>query len=65
MDQQLLTSTETAKFLKVTHATIINWRRSGSGPQYINMGPRLVRYRLSDLESWLDSQIVQSSRGAA
>lgn len=56
MEPQLLTPVETAEFLKVSHNTLVNWRRSGVGPRYIFIGERLVRYRRSDLEHWLEEQ---------
>lgn len=61
MEQHLLTPLETAEYLKVNHATIVNWRRSGAGPRYITMGPRLIRYRRGDLDAWLDSQAKDSA----
>lgn len=35
--------------------TVQKWRQTGRGPTYVKVG-RLVRYRQSDLQAWLDQQ---------
>ena len=37
--------------------TLADWRCKGIGPAYIKVG-RLVRYRQSDLDAWLQSRVV-------
>ena len=39
--------------------TFRKWRRDGEGPPYIKIG-HLVRYRLSDYESWLAENTVSA-----
>ena len=41
-----------ASELDVSEWTPIAWRRNGTGPDYIKVG-RLIRYRRSDIDSWL------------
>lgn len=49
-----------ARVLKVQTKTLQAWRHRGGGPPFVKVG-RLVRYRLSDVESWLASRTVSST----
>jgi len=44
-----------ATMLDVSLATLRRWRLFGKGPKYLKLGG-LVRYRHSDLNSWLASR---------
>jgi len=50
----LLKYAEAARFLGFTKGTLqtITWRGTGPKPTYV--GSRGVRFRMSDLEQWLD-----------
>ena len=37
--------------------TLPNWRSQGRGPRFIRVG-RLIRYRIEDLEEYLDARTV-------
>lgn len=50
----LLTTSEAADYLRQTASTLAHWRSSGSGPQFIRLGRRVV-YRKDDLVSYVDS----------
>lgn len=39
-------------------------RHEGTGPAYVKVGRR-VRYRMSDVEAWLDAHTVTTSESAA
>jgi excisionase family DNA binding protein len=54
----LLTCQEAAEFLGVPVGTLAQWRSQRRGPQYIKLEGRLVRYRLTDLESYLSERLV-------
>ena len=56
---QLLNEEQTAKSLDVTKSALRRWRREKRGPRYIKVG-RLIKYRESDLESWVE-QNTQST----
>jgi ABC-type glycerol-3-phosphate transport system permease component len=43
--------------------TLATWRHEGRGPKFVKVGDRRVRYRLSDVESWLDTQTRTSTTG--
>lgn len=53
--EKLLTTTEVADFLSVAPATLKFWRHRGTGPTACKVG-RAVRYRGSDIQSWLEDQ---------
>ena len=50
---QLLNEDEAAKTLSCTRAALRRWRRERRGPRFVRLG-RLIRYRESDLETFVD-----------
>lgn len=56
----LLTPKQAAELLGIPEGTLAQWRSQRRGPPYIKLESRLVRYRCSDLEEWLESQTVQT-----
>jgi predicted DNA-binding transcriptional regulator AlpA len=54
----LLSPSETAAYLNVSEKTVKAWRRRRTGPKYILINGQLVRYRIADLDSWLDARTV-------
>jgi excisionase family DNA binding protein len=52
-DRRLLSIPELADYLGVTVGTVRTWRANRSGPRGIKIG-RLVKYRVSDVELWLE-----------
>ena len=59
MQIELLDDIQAAKVLRVSVGTLRNWRSSRlGGPAFIRVG-RLVRYRESDLNAYLDRQRVE------
>lgn len=55
-----------AAFLGVSWLTLADWRVKGTGPAYSRAG-RLIRYRKSTLEAWLEGRTCTStseSKGA-
>ncbi|GLS17283.1 hypothetical protein GCM10007874_02980 [Labrys miyagiensis] len=61
---QLLSEKEAAALLRVSGSTLRRWRSQGIGPAYIRVGGKLggaIRYRESDLLSWLSSNTVGAS----
>lgn len=60
---KLLDTSELADHLTNKPNTIEGWRIKGVGPRYIKIG-RLVRYRIEDVEAWLESQSRTSTSQA-
>lgn len=52
---KLLDTSEVADLLTNKSNTLEGWRIKGMGPRYIKIG-RLVRYRIEDVNAWLESQ---------
>jgi predicted DNA-binding transcriptional regulator AlpA len=50
---QLLSRAAVAERVGVAVRTIERWARDGIGPKPIKLGPRVIRYRASDIEEWL------------
>ena len=56
----LLTAREAAEYLGVPETTLAQWRSQRRGPPYIKPELRLVRYRHSDLETYLGQHLVET-----
>ena len=61
MDNKLLTTSEAANFLCVSIAFLERDRWAGARIPFIKVGSRAVRYRQSDLDNYLDSQVRHST----
>lgn len=55
-----LTEPEFCDRYKVGRRTAQNWRATGEGPQWVRLGLRQIRYRLSDCEAWAASLTFKS-----
>jgi predicted DNA-binding transcriptional regulator AlpA len=63
---RLLHSSEAARYLGVSHAWLARHRWAGTGPAFIRVGGkngRAVRYRISDLQAWIEDNRVTSNGG--
>ena len=59
----ILTTPQAALFLNLKPATLEQWRWNGRGPRFIKIG-RSCRYRISDLEAFLESRVFSSTTEA-
>jgi len=57
---RLMTINEVATMLQIPVGTMYQWRHRGLGPAGFRIG-RHVRYRLTDVEAWLDRQAVDDN----
>jgi predicted DNA-binding transcriptional regulator AlpA len=57
---QLLTPQQAGEMLQKPVGTMKRWRAEGNGPTYVKIG-RDVRYRLSDLEAYINENTHVSS----
>ncbi len=64
MQTILLTTRETARFLKISKKTLERMRVEGRGPKFIKVG-RNVRYRLDALHEWIETNTVLSTSEVA
>ncbi len=58
--EPLLSTRDLAAYLGVPVATLYGWRYQDVGPQSFRVG-RHLRYRLGDVEEWLQSQVAASA----
>jgi hypothetical protein len=63
MTSELLGPAQLGMQLGKSPAVLANWRYLGIGPRFIKLN-RAIRYRVSDVEAWLDEQTRQQT-GAA
>jgi predicted DNA-binding transcriptional regulator AlpA len=49
-----------AHLLNVSAVTLAKWRVTGEGPRFLKFG-RSVKYRISDLEEWIQDQQREST----
>jgi len=47
---------ELATYLRVSPATIRNWRQKGVGPPWVELEHNVYRYRRSDIGKWLEEK---------
>jgi excisionase family DNA binding protein len=60
IQSNLLTREQAAQFLSLKKSTLEAWAVRGGGPVFCKMG-KAVRYRLADLESFIESRIRQNT----
>lgn len=61
MSLKLLSTKEAAEILGVSIAFLERDRWAGAKVPFIKVGSRAVRYRLSDLTSYIDGNVFQST----
>ncbi|MGH3402012.1 MAG: helix-turn-helix transcriptional regulator [Streptosporangiaceae bacterium] len=59
--QPLIDVKDLAEYLGVPVETVYGWNKTRTGPRYLKVG-RHVRYRWSDVDSWLGSQETGMAR---
>lgn len=45
---------EAGTYLGVHEVTLANWRRQKRGPRWHRINRKFIRYRISDLDCWID-----------
>jgi len=61
MQTQLLNTTQAAQFLGLSKAFLERDRWAGAKVPFIKIGDRAVRYRLQDLENYIQSRVRLST----
>ena len=61
--RDFLSPTELADYLGIPMGTVYQWNSKGTGPRRIAVGKH-VRYRLVDVEEWLEAN-ASARQGAA
>lgn len=55
-ENTLLTERQAAESLSLSVRTLQGWRVSGGGPLFVKLGGRCVRYRVRDIERWIEER---------
>lgn len=59
--EKLYTPAEAAEMLGVAPQTLAHWRVRGTSPKYLVLNSRCLRYRLSDIQTWLNERAQEST----
>jgi predicted DNA-binding transcriptional regulator AlpA len=57
----LLTTEQAARIVGATRRLLEEYRRKGGGPKFVRLSPRMVRYRVEDLNEWITSNLKSST----
>ena len=63
MHKACMRTPDAAAYLGIPKSTLEKMRLSGDGPLYVKAG-RIVSYRQSDIDRWLECQVGRSDGGA-
>lgn len=61
----LISERKAGEYLGFAPRTMQDRRYKGTGPQFVRLSSRTVRYRRADLKAWADSQVRTSTAQAA
>jgi excisionase family DNA binding protein len=53
----VMTEPETAEHIGISLSGLRKWRSDGRGPPYVRLG-RLIRYRRTVVEEWLEKRMI-------
>ena len=59
---ELVDQDAAARFLGLVSRTLQKFRQHGTGPRYVAISPRCVRYRRVDLRTWAEERLRSSTR---
>lgn len=52
----LYRSSELIKALGISQTTLWRWQKNGSFPRPIKLGPRIIAWKLEDINNWLEKK---------
>jgi len=62
--KRVLQTPQAAEYLGLSASTLEKFRLTGNGPVYQKAGPKIVVYRLEDLDVWLNASRRNSTSDA-
>lgn len=63
--QTLLTPAEVSEWTGLTIGALAQLRYKGTGPKFVKMTPRTVRYFRADVQRWLEDSVRSSTAEVA
>jgi excisionase family DNA binding protein len=64
LTETYFTPREAAEYLRSSTSTLAKARMRGRGPVFFRIG-RAIRYRQSDLDSWMSASVVRQTENSA
>lgn len=64
MPSEIMDRDEAAEYIGVTRDTLAQMASRNRGPRYSKISNRIVRYRRSDIDAWIEAHLVDGSRSA-
>lgn len=61
MTDRLLTPADVGEILAMTSGALAQLRYLGTGPKYVKLSGRSVRYREQDIEEWVEAHLRTST----
>lgn len=61
MTDALLTIQQVSAILGVKPGALAQMRYEGRGPKFVKVSAKVIGYRESDLEAWIESRVRQST----
>ena len=58
--KQLLSTHEAAQYLGLSQTCLEHWRMLRTGPPFVRVSARCIRYRREVLEAWLVEQEIET-----
>jgi excisionase family DNA binding protein len=62
--EMALTPKQAGKYVGVGKDTLRLWRSRGEGPRHFRAGKKLIRYRRTDLDAWIEARMSTSAPSA-
>jgi predicted DNA-binding transcriptional regulator AlpA len=59
--KRVLRTRQAAEHVGLSASTLEKFRLRGNGPPYLKAGPKIVVYRVEDLDAWLDANRRRST----
>ena len=56
-----MTRQEAADYLGISSDSLAQMATRGTGPRYAKLSGRMTRYRIEDLDAWIEAHLVEST----
>jgi predicted DNA-binding transcriptional regulator AlpA len=53
---------QAGRYVGVSAAVLRLWRTQSRGPRFFKAGSKLIRYRRTDLDAWIESRLVSGEQ---
>lgn len=51
------TPRQAAEYIGMSDSTLRGWRAKGKGPRFYRVSERLIRYRVKDVDAWIEARM--------